>query len=170
MAFVAQAQAVLDYSANLTDQQKVIAEYWADGPSSELPPGHWNLFAQSISDRDFHSIDADATMFFALNGAIFDASIATWGNKREFDYVRPVTAIRELFRDKQVLAWAGPNQGSQYRTHLVSLLKRLTGKNYRHFGKFSLIHTEQRFWQRYQMYSVGTCTSFAQIFVGFYFG
>ena len=114
LAFVAQAQAILDYSANLTDQQKVIAEYWADGPSSELPPGHWNLFAQSISDRDFHSIDADATMFFALNGAMFDASIATWGNKREFDYVRPVTAIRELFRDKQVFAWAGPNQGSQY--------------------------------------------------------
>ena len=41
-----------------------------------------------------------------------------------------------------------------YRTHLVSLLKRLTGKNYRHFGKFSLIHTEQRFWQRYQMDSI----------------
>ena len=42
----------------------------------------------------------------------------------------------------------------RYRTHLVSLLKRLTGKNYRHFGKFSLIHTEQRFWQRYQMDSI----------------
>jgi protein subunit release factor B len=41
-----------------------------------------------------------------------------------------------------------------YRTYLVSLLKRLTGKNYRHFGKFSLIHTEQRFWQRYQMDSI----------------
>ena len=43
-----------------------------------------------------------------------------------------------------------------YRTYLVSLLKRLTGKNYRHFGKFSLIHTEQRFWQRYQMDSIET--------------
>lgn len=25
-------------------EQKVIAEYWADGPNSELPPGHWLLF------------------------------------------------------------------------------------------------------------------------------
>ena len=48
----------------------------------------------------------------------------------------------------------GLSSGLRYRTHLVSLLKRLTGKNYRHFGKFSLIHTEQRFWQRYQMDSI----------------
>ncbi|MFL5625888.1 MAG: DUF6851 domain-containing protein, partial [Ktedonobacteraceae bacterium] len=41
-----QADQVLAYSANLTDEQKVIAEYWADGPLSELPPGHWCLFAQ----------------------------------------------------------------------------------------------------------------------------
>jgi hypothetical protein len=97
----------------LTDRQKTIAEYWADGPSTDLPPGHWNLFAQTISDRDNHDLDADTKLFFALNGAIFDASIAAWGYKREFDYVRPVTAIRELFRDQQVSAWGGPNQGTQ---------------------------------------------------------
>src|SRR5881398_2630636 len=33
--FVQQAQALLDLSAGLTDEQKVIAEYWADGPRSE---------------------------------------------------------------------------------------------------------------------------------------
>jgi hypothetical protein len=112
-AFLAQAEEILHYSANLNDEQKVIAEYWADGPSSELPPGHWNLFGQFVSDRDNHNLDEDAKMFFALNGAIFDASIATWGYKREFDYVRPVTAIHELFKDQEVQAWAGPNQGTQ---------------------------------------------------------
>ena len=50
--FVAQALELLDLSARLTDEQKVIAEYWADGPRSELPPGHWNLFAQRVSHRD----------------------------------------------------------------------------------------------------------------------
>jgi len=112
-AFIAQAQDILDISANLTDRQKTIAEYWADGPSSELPPGHWNLFAQTISDRDNHDLDADTKLFFALNGAMFDASVATWGYKREFDYVRPITAIHELFQDQQVRAWGGPNQGTQ---------------------------------------------------------
>src|SRR5262249_46862819 len=43
--YLAQAQALLDISAGLTDEQKMIAEYWADGPHSELPPGHWNLAA-----------------------------------------------------------------------------------------------------------------------------
>jgi len=32
----------------------MIAEYWADGPHSELPPGHWNLFAQFVAQRDRH--------------------------------------------------------------------------------------------------------------------
>src|SRR4029453_3828940 len=31
-------------SATLTDLSKVRAEYWADGPASETPPGHWLLF------------------------------------------------------------------------------------------------------------------------------
>jgi hypothetical protein len=113
LAFKQQAQEALDFSANLTPEQKVIAEYWADGPSTELPPGHWNLFGQFVSNRDNHTLDDDAKMFFALNAAIFDASIATWGYKRQFDSVRPITAIHELFKDQYVLAWAGPNQGTQ---------------------------------------------------------
>ena len=50
----AQAQALLDFSAGLTDEQKMIAECWTEGPHSELPPGHWNLFAQFVSRRDHH--------------------------------------------------------------------------------------------------------------------
>jgi hypothetical protein len=52
--YLAQAQALTDLSATLTDEQRMIAEYWADGPRSELPPGHWNLFAQFVSRRDHH--------------------------------------------------------------------------------------------------------------------
>jgi hypothetical protein len=108
-----QAQQILDYSADLTDRQKVIAEYWADGPSSELPPGHWTLFAGFVSSRDNHTLDDDVKMFFAMTNAIFDASIACWEAKRHWDYVRPVTAIHNLFEGKKVRAWAGPNQGTK---------------------------------------------------------
>ncbi|OYV02485.1 MAG: hypothetical protein CFE45_00165 [Burkholderiales bacterium PBB5] len=82
----------------LIAKQKVIAEYWADGSSSELPPGHWELFAAFVSQRDHHTLDADVKMFFALANAIHDAAIATWECKRYYDYARPVTAIRHLFR------------------------------------------------------------------------
>lgn len=110
--FATQAQELLDISANLTGEQKMIAEYWADGPRSETPPGHWNLFAQFVSRRDKHSLDNDVKMFFALNNALFDASIAAWDAKRQFDSVRPVTAIPFLFAGKSVRAWGGPGRGT----------------------------------------------------------
>lgn len=74
--YVEQGQELIDMSANLTDEQKMIAEYWANGPHSELPPGHWDLFAQFVSQRDHHTLDDDVKMFFALTNAVFDAGIA----------------------------------------------------------------------------------------------
>ena len=108
-----QAQEIITFSANLTDEQKTIIEYWADGPGSELPPGHWALFAQRVSRRERYGIDDDAKMFFALTNAMLDASIAVWDCKRVFDYVRPITAIRFLMAGKEISAWAGPFKGTQ---------------------------------------------------------
>lgn len=112
-AYRAQVDQVLAYSANLTDREKVIAEYWADGPSSELPPGHWNLFAQYISRRDRHGVGSDAQMFLAVNGALMDASVWTWGVKRKYDYVRPITAVHWQYANGNVTAWSGAYMGAQ---------------------------------------------------------
>jgi hypothetical protein len=116
--YLAQAQALLELSATLTDEQKMIAEYWADGPHSELPPGHWNLFAQFVSRRDHHGdrkngLERDVKLFFALTNATTDAGCCAWDNKRAFNSVRPITAIRTLFRGQRVRAWAGPYQGTK---------------------------------------------------------
>jgi hypothetical protein len=111
--YVAQAQQMLAYSAGLTDTQKVIAEYWKDGPNSETPPGHWNLFAQFVSQRDGHGLDDDVKLFLALNGALLDASIAAWDDKRYFNSVRPITAIHYLYAGQPVTAWGGPCRGMQ---------------------------------------------------------
>src|SRR5437879_12113589 len=108
-----QAEQILHYSARLTDTQKVIAEYWADGPNSELPPGHWMLFGQFVSRRDGATLDQDVKMFFALANAVFDAGIVAWDCKRAYDYVRPVTAVHCLFAGKKVRAWAGPYRGTR---------------------------------------------------------
>jgi hypothetical protein len=103
----------LAYSASLTDSHKVITEYWSDGPRSELPPGHWNVFAQWVSRRDHHSLDRDAQLFFALDNALLDASITAWDAKRQWDSVRPITAVRWLKRGQLVRAWGGPYQGTK---------------------------------------------------------
>jgi hypothetical protein len=115
----AQARELLDVSAGLTDEQKMTAEYWADGPHSALPPGHWNLFAQLVARRDRHGghghrLDGDVKLFFALTSAIFDAGCCAWDNKCAFASVRPITAIRYLFRGRRVRAWAGPYQGTRW--------------------------------------------------------
>lgn len=104
---------ILKISANLTDEQKVIAEYWADGPRSETPPGHWNALAHGVSERDRHSIDEDVKFYFALNAALFDAGIATWDAKRHYDYIRPISAIQNEFAGEVIEAWGGPNEGTQ---------------------------------------------------------
>ena len=112
-AWVRQFTEVVEISAGLNDRTKVIAEFWADGPRSETPPGHWNQLAQGVSLRDDHGIAEDARMFLALNGALFDASIATWNAKRVYDTVRPVSAIRHYFKGQMIQSWAGPNQGTR---------------------------------------------------------
>jgi hypothetical protein len=116
--FLEQARALLDISAALTDEQKLIAEYWADGPRSELPPGHWNLLAQQVAHRDRtgdseHDLDQAVKLFFALTNAIFDAGGCAWDNKRAFASVRPITAIRYLFAGQKIRAWGGPGRGTQ---------------------------------------------------------
>jgi hypothetical protein len=112
-AYLKEVDQQLLYSASLTDTHKVIAEYWSDGPRSELPPGHWNVFAQWVSRRDRHSLDRDAKLFFALNNALLDASITAWDAKRQWDSVRPITAVRWLKRGQLVRAWGGPYQGTK---------------------------------------------------------
>jgi hypothetical protein len=107
-----QAAQLLELSAGLTDREKMIAEYWSDGPGTDGPSGHWLRFAQFISERDHHTLDDDVKMFFALSNTMFDASIAAWDAKREYDSVRPVTAIPLLFRGKKIRAWGGPGKGT----------------------------------------------------------
>jgi hypothetical protein len=111
--FREQAEELVAISACLSDRQKTVAQYWADGPSSELPPGHWCLFAGFVSRRDGHDLDADVVLFFMLANALHDAGIETWYTKRRYDYVRPITAIRELFAGRRIRAWAGPGRDGE---------------------------------------------------------
>lgn len=130
-AYVDQVLEVIEYSAELTDTEKVIAEYWADGPETVLPPGHWIRFGEYVSERDQLSFDENVKLFFALGNAVSDAGIAAWDAKVQYDYVRPVTAVQYLSKNNllptdhpyvrlnsegetEIFAWGGPNQGAQW--------------------------------------------------------
>jgi len=93
---------------NQADFGRAIAEFWADGPSSETPPGHWNTLANTVSDildpdlriagtgDTLDRLQWDVKLYLALNGANHDAAIAAWGAKGYYDYVRPISMIRYM--------------------------------------------------------------------------
>ncbi len=90
------------------DFARVMAEFWADGPSSETPPGHWNVLANLVSDEldpdlrvggsgePVDRLQWDVKLYLALNGAVHDAAIAAWGLKGHYDSARPISMIRYL--------------------------------------------------------------------------
>jgi hypothetical protein len=90
------------------DWGRVLAEFWADGPNSETPPGHWNVIANSVSDDErlerrlggvgpvLDRLEWDVKLYLAVDGAVHDAAIACWGLKRRYDSVRPISAIRYI--------------------------------------------------------------------------
>jgi hypothetical protein len=109
----AEVDEMVRLSGALSDEDKVIAEYWADGVGTELPPGHWMIFGQFCSRRDTHGLDDDVKLFFVLANAMLDASISAWEAKRRFDSVRPISLVRHVYAGKPVSAWGGPYRGTQ---------------------------------------------------------
>ena len=87
------------------DFTRSLTEFWADGPSSETPPGHWNSIANHVSDDmpvkkvggtgpEVDRLEWDVKMYFSINGALHDAACAAWSIKRHYLGWRPISAIR----------------------------------------------------------------------------
>jgi hypothetical protein len=111
-AYQRQADDLVALSASLSDEQKMLSEYWSESPDTESPAARWVRLAEFVSDRDQHSLDDDIKMFFALSNALMDADIAVWDAKRLYDSVRPATAIPLLLRGTKIKAWGGPGKGT----------------------------------------------------------
>lgn len=90
------------------DFTRILAEFWADGPASETPPGHWNSLANYVADHSdatrmlfgegepLDPLAWDVHVYLALNGAVHDAAIAAWEQKRTYTSARPITLVRHL--------------------------------------------------------------------------
>ncbi|NIJ45548.1 hypothetical protein FHR24_002016 [Wenyingzhuangia heitensis] len=90
------------------DYARVLAEFWADGPDSETPPGHWFTILNYVSDHPLmvkkfngkgdtlSDLEWDIKTYFILAGAMHDAAISAWSIKGWADYIRPISAIRYM--------------------------------------------------------------------------
>jgi hypothetical protein len=104
-----------------SDFARVMAEFWADGPTSETPPGHWNVLANQDSDSPgfkrelfgkgpaLDPLAWDVHVYLALNGAEHDAAITAWGIKRIYTTVRPISLIRWMGAKGQSSDPKGPS-------------------------------------------------------------
>jgi PAP2 superfamily len=95
--YARETREVYEVSLALTDEQKRIAEFWADGPGTVTPPGHWNQIALDLIRREGLSERAAARVLAGLNTAQADAFIVCWDSKYTYWLERPVTAIRRVF-------------------------------------------------------------------------
>ncbi|MGH3019753.1 MAG: DUF6851 domain-containing protein, partial [Gaiellaceae bacterium] len=121
------------------DFARALAEFWADGPRSETPPGHWNTIANEVSDsRDLElrvggrgaevdRLEWDVKLYLALNGAVHDAAVAAWGAKGHYDSARPISMIRYLGSKGQSSDPDGPSydpEGLTLERGLVEVVTR----------------------------------------------
>jgi hypothetical protein len=105
-AFLDELHEVYDVSQNLTDEQRRIADFWADGPGTVTPPGHWNAIATDLVEHADWPTLRSSRLFAVLNTAQADAFIACWDAKYAYWSLRPVTAIRRLI-DATWLSYIG---------------------------------------------------------------
>ena len=99
------------YEVNMVprgDYGRVLAEFWADGPDSETPPGHWFTILNYVNDHPqfekrfqgegeiLDALEWDVKSYFILGGGMHDSAIAAWSVKGWYDYIRPISAIRSM--------------------------------------------------------------------------
>jgi hypothetical protein len=122
----------------LADFERVMAEFWADGPKSETPPGHWNTIANATVDSpgfkrqlfgagpELDPLAWDVHMYLALNGALHDAAITAWDIKRRDVTVRAISLIRFMGGKGQSSDPKGPSYDPQGLPLVPGLIEVIT--------------------------------------------
>lgn len=95
--FFAHALDVYTTSVTLTEEQRTIAQYWADGVGTTgTPPGHWIAIVGQFARHEPLSLMTAAESYVRLGLTVADAFISCWHTKYTYDLLRPETYITRL--------------------------------------------------------------------------
>ena len=140
----------------LGDYARVLAEFWADGPDSETPPGHWFVILNTVNDHpdstrklrgvgnDRTELEWDVITYFVLGGTMHDAAITAWSVKGWYDYVRPISSIRamaDLGQSSDLFRPSYHEHGIPLKPGYIELVDdddELAGDDGEHVGKIKL--------------------------------
>jgi PAP2 superfamily len=93
-AFYKAAHLVYQKGLTLSPEEKIVAQYWADGGGTFTPPGHLiAITAQLVNDQQLDLGEA-ATILAQVGIGLNDAAILCWKYKYRYNLIRPVTYIR----------------------------------------------------------------------------
>ena len=138
------------------DYARVLAEFWADGPDSETPPGHWFTLLNYVNDHPLttkkfqgegellSSLEWDVKSYFILGGAMHDSAISSWSIKGWYDYIRPISAIRYMADKGQSSNSTLPNfhaEGIKLINDFIEIVEEndpLVGTDSQDLGKIKL--------------------------------
>ncbi|WUI01404.1 vanadium-dependent haloperoxidase [Spirillospora sp. NBC_00431] len=104
-AYRRQVDEILAASAGLTEEQKLMAEFFNDKFKS--------IGYAAISEAHNRKLGLDEYVHIsaATDIAAYDTGIVVWLNKYKYDAMRPFTAVRHVYGGQRVTAWGGPGKG-----------------------------------------------------------
>ena len=91
--FFTQGLEVYSVGKNLTDEQKTIALFWADGGNTITPPGHSYSLTSIAIKKANAKLDKAAEAYAKVGISVADAFICCWKCKYQYNLMRPVTYI-----------------------------------------------------------------------------
>ena len=111
----AEIDMVMNIAANLTDEEKVIAEFWAGSAPGIMPPPLMSVWLWKEYMR-ITPVSCGAIMFSLLDLAIhmFEGGRITWALKSQYMQDRPIQEVRRRYAGMQVPSWNGVVDGSQW--------------------------------------------------------
>ena len=96
-----QAKKVWTVDKTLTEEQRTIAQYWADDPSeTSTPAGHWMEIMGNFVKSENMKLDCACELYALVTTSMNDACITVWHTKYRVNLVRPKTVIQETLDSK----------------------------------------------------------------------
>jgi hypothetical protein len=93
-----QAKKVWMVDKTLSEEQRTIAQFWADDPGETFtPPGHWMYLIGCFVQAEKMTLDRTAELYALTANAMADACITVWNTKYRVNLLRPKTYINENF-------------------------------------------------------------------------
>jgi hypothetical protein len=114
-------QDVVDIAATLTDDQKLLAEFWEGGAGTVAPPGMfvwmWKEYMRilpNISEKTIIYSLLDLTIH------LFEGSRVTWALKKKYMEARPIQEIRVRYSGQTLTTWEGEVRGDMWKPYQKS--------------------------------------------------